>query len=219
MYLHYVLDTWFDQEVLPRLKGRGFLVRFADDAVMGFACEHDARRVLAVLPKRFARFGLKLHPAKTQLVKFIRPPYGDRPKDLDPSLRPGTFDLLGFTHYWCRSLQGNWVVKRKTACSRLSRSLKATNQWCRTHRHQPLATQHRALCLKLRGHYAYYGITGNYAALCRFWRGVQSRWKKWLSRRSHRAYLDWVRFGRLLERYPLDLPVVVHSTYRRVAKR
>ena len=219
VYLHYVLDTWFVQDVLPRLKGRGFLVRFADDAVMGFACEHDARRVLEVLPKRFARFGLTLHPMKTQLVKFTRPPYGEWPKDMGPSLRPGTFDLLGFTHYWSRSLRGNWVVKRKTACSRLSRSLKAIDQWCRTHRHQPLAAQHRALCLKLRGHYAYYGITGNYAALCRFWRGVQSRWKKWLSRRSQRAYLDWVRFGRLLEHYPLDLPVVVHSTYRCVAKR
>ena len=219
VYLHYVLDTWFEQEVRGRLKGQGFLVRFADDAVMGFACESDARRVLEVLPKRFARFGLTLHPTKTQLVKFTRPPYRDSPKGSAPSSRSGTFDLLGFTHYWGRSLRGNWVVKRKTARDRLSRSLHAINQWCRKHRHWTLSDQHRALCRKLRGHYAYYGITGNCAALCCFWRGVVRRWKKWLSRRSGRAYLDWPRFYRLLKRHPLSMPVVVHSVFRRVAKR
>jgi group II intron reverse transcriptase/maturase len=219
VYLHYVLDTWFEQEVLRRLKGRGFLVRFADDAVMGFECESDARRVLEVLAKRFARFGLTLHPTKTRLVRFTRPPYRDRPKGRGPSVRPGTFDLLGLTHYWGRSLRGNWIVKRKTARDRLSRSLRRINQWCRKHRHQKLADQHKALCLKLQGHYAYYGITGNYAALLCFWYGVQRSWKKWLSRRSQRAYLDWPRFQRLLERYPLPAPVVVHSVYRSVAKR
>ena len=181
VYLHHVLDTWFEQEVLP---------------------------------KRFARFGLTLHPAKTRLVRFTQPPYRDPPKGRDPSSRPGTFDLLGFTHYWGRSLRGNWVVKRKTARDRLSRSLHTINQWCRKYRHRSLADQHRALCRKLQGHYAYYGITGNYAALRCFWQGVQRRWKKWLSRRSQRAYLDWPRFRRLLERYPLPLPVVVHSVYR-----
>ena len=219
VYLHYVLDTWFEREVLPRLKGRGFLVRFADDAVMGFACETDARRVLEVLPKRFARFGLTLHPTKTRLVQFTRPPYKDPPQGRQPATRPGTFDLLGFTHYWGRSLRGNWVVKRKTAASRLSRSLHAINQWCRKHRHQKVINQHRALRRKLQGHYAYYGITGNYAGLLSFWQGVQRRWKKWLSRRSQRAYLDWPRFRRLLERYPLPTPVVVHSVFRNVAKR
>jgi len=219
VYLHYVLDTWFEQEVLPRLKGRGFLVRFADDAVMGFACESDARRVLEVLPKRFARYGLTLHPTKTRLVKFTRPPYRDPPKGQGRCTRPGTFDLLGFTHYWSRSLRGNWIVKRKTARDRLSRSLHTINQWCRRHRHWKLIDQHRALSLKLQGHYAYYGITGNYAALCCFWQGAQRNWKKWLSRRSQRAYLDWPRFCRLMERYPLPTPVVVHSVFRSVAKR
>ena len=217
VYLHYVLDTWFEQEVLGRLKGRGFLVRFADDAVMGFECESDARRVLEVLPKRFARFGLTLHPKKTKLVKFTRPPYRDPPKGRGLSATSGTFDLLGFTHYWGRSLRGNWVVKRKTASDRMSRSLHKINQWCRKHRHQALSDQHRTLRRKLQGHYAYYGITGNYAALSCFWRGVQQSWKKWLSRRSQRAYLDWVRFHRLLERYPLPPPVVVHSVYRNAA--
>jgi len=186
---------------------------------MGFACESDARRVLEVLPKRFARYGLTLHPTKTRLVKFTRPPYRDPPKGQGRCTRPGTFDLLGFTHYWGRSLRGNWIVKRKTARDRLSRSLRTINQWCRRHRHRKLTDQHRALCRKLQGHYAYYGITGNYAALRCFWQGVQRNWKKWLSRRSQRAYLDWPRFRRLLERYPLPTPVVVHSVFRSVAKR
>lgn len=219
VYLHYVLDTWFEQDVRPRLKGRAFLVRFADDAVMGFACESDARRVLEVLSKRFARFGLTLHPTKTRLVKFTRPPFRDPLQEGDHSQRPGTFDLLGFTHYWGRSLRGNWVVKRKTARDRLSRSLRAINQWCRAYRHQKVAVQHAALNRKLQGHYAYYGITGNYAALHSFWKGVQRRWRKWLSRRSQRAYVSWDRFYRLLERYPLPPPVIVHSALRPVANR
>ena len=219
VYLHYVLDTWFEQEVRPRMQGRAFLVRFADDAVMGFACEQDARRVLEVLPKRFDRFGLTLHPKKTRLVKFTRPAFRDPPKDGDRPEGPGSFDLLGFTHYWGRSLRGNWIVKRKTARDRLSRGLRAVNQWCRIHRHQNVAVQRAALEKKLKGHYAYYGITGNYAALRSFYQGVRRNWRKWLSRRSQKAYLNWAKFNRLTERYPLPPPVVVHSVLRGVAKR
>src|SRR5438876_10710441 len=113
VYLHYVLDVWFEQTVKPRLKGRAFLVRYADDFVMGFACEEDARRVLAVLPKRLRKYGLTLHPDKTRLVPFQRPT--QQPDRSDPSGKrpPGSFDLLGFTHYWGRSRKGIWVVKRK----------------------------------------------------------------------------------------------------------
>ena len=151
VYLHTVLDTWFAQEVRPRLKGSSFLVRFADDAVLGFASEEDARRVLEVLPKRFARYGLTLHPTKTRLVAFsgrtARPQPDDR--DEDP---PGTFTFLGFTHYWGRSRHGAAVVKRKTAASRLSRGLRAIRQWCAQHRHEPVGEQHRQLTRKLQGH-------------------------------------------------------------------
>jgi group II intron reverse transcriptase/maturase len=217
VYLHYVLDTWFEGVVRPRMKGRAFLVRFADDAVMGFECEADARRVLAVLPQRFARYGLRLHPSKTRLVEFQRPPRQDPPPG-SGRRRPGTFELLGFTHYWGRSRRGNWVVKRKTAAGRLSRSLRAVSQWCRRHRHEELCEQHRVLTQKLRGHYGYYGITGNYDALARFHRAVERRWRMWLSRRSQRGSLSWAAFRRLLRRHPLPQPVVVHSVYRRVAK-
>jgi len=218
VYLHYVLDVWFEREVKPRLRGRAFLIRYADDFVMGFACEEDARKVLDVLPKRFGKYGLTLHPDKTRLVPFHRPPSQKPPRGTPGAARPGTFDLLGFTHYWGRSWRGFWVVKRRTAQGRLSRALKTITQWCRLNRHQPLAVQHQTLGHKIRGHYTYYGITGNALSLQWFREGVVRIWKKWLSRRRRRGFLSWATFNRLLKRYPLPAVVVVHSVYRRVSK-
>jgi len=215
VYLHYVLDVWFEQTVQPLLQGRAFLIRYADDAVMGFSCEQDARRVLEVLPKRLARYGLTLHETKTRLVRF-QPPrrLGGRNGPDRPS-GGGTFELLGFTHYWGRSRHGRWVVKRKTAADRLGRALRAISQWCRRCRHWKVREQHRVLSQKMRGHYGYYGLTGNFSALARFYEAVRRIWRKWLSRRSQRGYLDWARFRSLSQRYPLPRPVVVHSVYRR----
>lgn len=214
VYLHYVLDDWFARAVQPRLRGRACLVRYADDAVMGFECETDAHRVLEVLPKRFGRFGLTLHPEKTCIVRFARPPWRDPPKGKVGQPAKGTFDFLGFTHYWGRSRRGFWVIKRKTASSRLSRAVHAIGQWCRKHRHSPVREQHQTLTQKLRGHYAYYGITANMLALHSFYRAVCDRWRKWLSRRSQRGIVTWKQFGRMLECYPLPRPVIVHSVYR-----
>jgi group II intron reverse transcriptase/maturase len=216
VYLHYVLDVWFEQEVQPRLRGRAFLIRYADDLVIGFACEDDARRVLDVLPKRFGKYGLTLHPDKTRLVPF-RPPV--RPKDSSSSQGsgPGTFDFLGFTHLWGRSRQGVWVVKRRTAGSRLRRAIRTVAQWCRFHRHRPVAEQHRTLSQKIRGHCAYYGITGNGGALHRFRDAVTRAWRKWLSRRTRGNPVSWDRVTRLLARFPLPAAVVVHSVYRAAA--
>jgi RNA-directed DNA polymerase len=217
IFLHYVLDDWFEREVQPRLKGRSFLIRYADDLVMGFSHEGDARRVLAVLPKRFAKYGLTIHPDKTRLVPFERPDRGPKPPDASRRESPGTFDLLGFTHFWSRSRRGNWVVKQKTADSRFSRGLKSISQWCRSNRHHPMATQHRTLCQKLRGHFAYYGITGNTVALSRFRWFVTGIWRKWLSRRRRRGTIPWDQYYRLLGRYPLPPPVAIHSVYRSAA--
>jgi len=208
IFLHEVLDTWFDQEVRPRLKGRAFMVRFADDAVLVFEREDEARRVLAVLPKRFGKYGLCLHPEKTRLVDFHPPGEGRNPD------RGRSFDMLGLTHFWGRSRKGRWVVKRKTAATRLSRALKRLSLWCRQNRHRSVGDQQRALNRKLRGHYNYYGITGNARALVRFGRATEKIWRKWLSRRSRTACLNWERFRRLLEHYPLTPPRVVHSIYR-----
>jgi RNA-directed DNA polymerase len=217
-FLHYVLDDWFEREVQPRLKGQSFLIRYADDLVMGFSREEDARRVMEVLPKRFEKYGLTLHPQKTRLVPFERP--SDRPERPGPPERTpaGTFDLLGFTHYWGRSRHGYWVVKRKTSKSRISRGLKALAQWLRKERHRELADQHRTLSQKLRGHFAYYGITGNADALKRFRRGAIGLWRKWLSRRNRDGPIAWDTMYRLLARYPLPPAIVVHSVYRQAAK-
>jgi hypothetical protein len=191
----------------------------ADDAVIIFEHERDARRVLDVLPKRLARYSLTLHPEKTRLIDFRRP---DR-RALSPSendtarSRPGTFDLLGFTHYWARSRKGYWVVKQKTAKDRLRRALKRVTAWCRRYRHQPVREQWTALKRKLLGHYGYFGITGNYPALHNFWRRVIDAWRVWFSRRSQRAWISWEGMNRLLERYPLPLPRLRTSPVRPAA--
>src|SRR5450631_2007508 len=196
-------------------EGLGVKIPRATRLVMGFACEEDARRVLDVLPKRFGKYGLTLHPDKTRLVPFQRPSSQAKPPDASGRCAPGSFDLLGFTHYWGQSLRGYWVVKRKTAQDRLSRALTKIAQWCRLNRHQPLAEQHQTLAQKLGGHFAYYGITGNGSALSRFRAEVVGIWKKWLSRRRRHGFLSWIVYGRILERFPLPPAVVVHSVYRR----
>ena len=217
LFLHYVLDQWFASEVQPRLKGESFLIRYADDFVMGFSREEDARRVLEVLPKRFARYGLTIHPDKTRLVPFERPDREPKQSDSDRRESPGTFDLLGFTHFWSWSLRGKPVVKRKTSASRFRRGLDAIAEWCRLNRHQPLSVQHHTLSQKLTGHYAYYGITGNSVALSRFRWYVIRIWRKWLSRRRRSGTIPWHRFTRLLEQYPLPPPIAIHSVCRLVA--
>jgi RNA-directed DNA polymerase len=218
LFLQYVLDEWFAHEVRPRLRGRSFLIRSADDFVMGSSHEADARRVLAVLPKRFAKSGLTIHPEKARLVPFERPDRG--PATSGPGRRtpPGTFDLLGFTHLWSRSLRGNWVVKRQTARSRLSRGLSSLSQGCRQNRHPPVATQHRTLCQKLVGHFAYYGITGNSVALSLFRHLATDIWRRWLSRQRRDGTIPWSEFARFLERYPLPPPLAIHSVCRPVAR-
>jgi RNA-directed DNA polymerase len=217
IFLHYVLDDWFERVVKPRLRGRAYLIRYADDFVIGFTDAEDARRVLEVLPQRFSKYGLTIHPDKTKLVPFSQPSPGATGHGKGAGPQPGTFTLLGFTHYWGRSLKGNWVVKRKTASSRLSRALRSIAQWCRLHRHQPLGAQQQTLGQKLRGHFAYYGITGNSNALSMFRTAVVRCWRSWLNRRNRERSLDWALFNRLLERYPLPLAKVVHSVYARAA--
>jgi group II intron reverse transcriptase/maturase len=205
IYLHEVLDDWFVRDVQPRLKGRAVLARYADDFVFVFARKDDAERVFEVLPKRFGKYGLTLHPNKTRLVPFHRP---DR-KDGDRE-GPRTFDLLGFTHHWGLSHKGNWVVKRRTAKDRFSRALRRIRVWCREHRHADVEAQHRVLASKLNGHYAYYGVTSNADALGRFFYEVRAIWRKWLSRRSQKGFINWKAMYRLMERFPLPQPRIVH---------
>ncbi len=216
VFLHYVLDLWFEQDVKPRMRGHAFLIRYADDFVIGFSDKHDADRVMDVVPKRFGRFGLTVHPTKTKLVPFRRPPWRKQGRNGSRDDRPGTFDLLGFTHYWGRSQRGHWVVKLKTASDRFSRALRSIDSWCRDHRHWSLREQQQKLNAKLRGHYAYYGVTANSGALSRFLWEVERHWRKWLSRRN-RSSMNWARFRRILQRYPLARVRTVRSVYRHAA--
>jgi len=217
VFLHYVLDLWFEQEAKPRLRERAFLVRYADDFVIGFRDQRDAQRVREVLPKRFGKYGLTVHPTKTKLVPFCPPSSQTKDQSGPGAHRPGTFDLLGFTHYWGRSLRGYWVIKQKTAASRFSRAVRSIDLWCRDNRHITIGEQQQKLNEKLRGHYAYYGVTGNSGALSRFLWEVQRRWRKWLYRRSRTRSMHWPRFRCLLQRYPLVGVQTVRSVYRHAA--
>jgi RNA-directed DNA polymerase len=210
IYLHDALDVWFEREVKPRLRGRATLIRYADDFVIVFETEVDARRVAEVLPKRFEKYGLRLHPEKTRLIEFKRPNSGP---PSDDGNGPGSFDLLGFTHFWGRSRKGKWVLKRKTAKDRLSRTLQRISVWCSRNRHLPISDQHKRLTQKLRGHDAYFGITGNGRALAALRHRVPKIWLKWLKRRSWKSRWNWTRMHRLLEVFPLPAARVVHSVY------
>lgn len=208
IYLHHVLDTWFENMAKPVLRGEAFLVRYADDFVIVCAVKSDAEKLMAVLPKRFGKYDLTLHPEKTRLVRFTRPAL--RPPDGGGG-GAGTFDLLGFTHYWRRTRRGGWAIGQKTAKSRLTRAIRKVTEWFRSNRHRKVADQHRDLVPKLRGHYQYYGITGNGRALRSFYEAVRREWQRWLNRRSQRNNMMWERFERMLQRYTLPQPRIVHS--------
>lgn len=204
IYLHEVLDEWFVHVVKPRLTADADLVRFADDFVIVFQAEEDARRVFEILPQRFAKFGLTLHPDKTQLIPFQKPTPG-RAATATPagSARPGTFDLLGFTLYWAQSRQGYWAVFQKTASSRFARGASRISEWCRRNRHLPVISQHKELSTKLRGHYNYYGLIGNSRAINCFRNQTLLTWKYWLNRRAQHGTMTWKCFNRIKKRYPL----------------
>ena len=211
IYLHTVLDDWFVRDIQPRLEGKSFLVRYADDFVMGFANKADAESMLDALKVRFAEYGLQIHPEKSRLVRFKRP--GSR---ANVGGKPETFDFLGFTHYWGKSRKGNPVVQRKTSGKRLRRTLSAIKEWGWKHRHRPLREQQEQINLKLNGHYAYYGITGNSRSLRELHYQVRRLWRKWLGRRNRDGPMNWTAFSQLLVNYPLVPPRIVHP-YQRYA--
>ncbi len=206
--LHYVLDQWFDQEVIRRMYRRSSMVRYADDAVLVFEDRRDCERVYRVIAKRMSRYGLTLHPTKTRVVDFHVLPGSDRTSG---GHGHGTFDFLGFTHYWKRSRRGRWVVGRKTAVKRLARSLKKVDQYCRRCRHLSLLRQHRYLCRMLCGHYGYYGIVGNFRSIAKFAYQVRRIWRKWLRRRDGLRRLTWEKFNVMLARLELPKPRIIHS--------
>jgi len=209
VYLHHALDLWFTQVVKPRLRGKAVLVRYADDAVLGFERQDDAERVMAVLGKRMARFGLTLHPDKTRLFDFRQPP-----RSQGEGKGPAIFDFLGFTWYWRRTRRGSWSVACKTRRVRLSRAIRSASEWCRCHRHLPVKEQHAALKRRIQGHFNYFGVNGNIGSLKQLVAQVRRSWHKWLNRRSQRARLTWERYEDLLRDFPLPTPRIVVSIWR-----
>jgi RNA-directed DNA polymerase len=209
IYLHYVLDEWMVTVVSHRLKGRYSLARYADDFVMAFEDHLDAKRVFAVLGKRLNRFGLTLHPEKSRFIDFrFRRPDGK----CHPATSGSTFDFLGFTHVWGKSLNGKNVVRQVTAKGRFARALAAVTDWCRRNRHRSFRTQHNHLSAMLRGHYGYYGISSNGRRVRWYLHQVRRIWKKWLSRRGRHGNFQWTRLHDLLSHYPLP-PVRITRQY------
>ena len=203
IFLHYVLDDWFVKTVVPRMKGRCFIIRYADDFIIGCEKETDAHRIMQVLPKRFDSFDLCLHPKKTVLIPFSKPPATVRKDKTN-----GNFDFLGFTFYWAKSLKGFWVIKKKTAGKRVNRFMKMLWQWCKAYRHDPIKEQYAILCSKLRGFYQYYGVRSNYKALETVFEYSEKAWRFWLSRRSHKGIV-W--YEELRSKYPFPKPRIVHN--------
>ena len=203
-----LLDEWFEEVVKPRLRGVAHEIRFADDGLLCFQYREDAEKVLNVLPKRFAKYGLTLHPEKTRLVEFGR--YAEEHAKRQGK-KPGTFDFLGFTYICARSRRGKFTVHVRTMRKRLRRGLKAIAEWCQKHRHEPVDEQQKILNSKLRGHYQYYGRPTNYRSLMQFYRIVRSLWRKWLNRRTRGRWLTCERYTELLRQHPLLQPRIRHS--------
>lgn len=207
LFLHEVLDLWFEREVKPRLTGTARLFRYADDAVLVFANETEARRVLEALSKRCEKYGLTLHPSKTRLLDFRKPKSTSSHGDDGP----GTFDLLGFTHFWAQNKAKKWIPMRKTARDRFRRGVREIRGWCMKHLHDPAPTQRHVLSQKINGHYAYYGISFNSPALARFLYAVIMAWWQALRRRSQRK-MPWEKMRALLQTYPLPQPRIVRPS-------
>jgi RNA-directed DNA polymerase len=202
VYLHYVLDEWFTKEIQPLLSGKSFIVRYADDFVLGFENSFDAKRVMGVLSKRFEKFNLELHPDKTKIVN-LKSKRGEGSR---------SFDFLGFTHYLSKSRKGNVILKRKTSSKKLSLAIHKTQDWIKENRHRKLKELIPELNAKLRGHYNYYGVTFNSKGINSYFEQVKRSLHKWLNRRGGKPVWTWGRFIQLIKEWlPLFKPKIYHS--------
>jgi group II intron reverse transcriptase/maturase len=199
VYLHYVLDLWVDWWRRRRAHGDVIVVRWADDFIVGFEHEEDARRFLAELHDRFAKFGLELHPDKTRLIEFGRKAWRDRQRR--GLGKPETFDFLGFTHICARSRSGRFWIRRITIAKRVRAKLKAVNEQLKQRRHLPIPVQGQWLRSVVQGHLAYYAVPGNTDAVSAFRFHVTQHWYRALRRRSQRTRVNWKRMNRIATRW------------------
>jgi len=211
IFLHYVLDVWFEEKVKPNVKGCCEIVRYADDFICAVQYEKEAGRIEKGLHNRFNKFGLELHPTKSRNISFGR---FERKNSKRESRKPNTFVFLGFTHYCATSRKGNFIVGRKTSKNKYKAKSKEMNDWLKRARNMGKAKVWWAtLASKLRGHYQYYGVSENYNGIMRFYKLTIKLLRKWMNRRSQKRKMSWEKFANYLEHYPLPKPRVFHNFY------
>jgi group II intron reverse transcriptase/maturase len=211
IFLHYVLDTWFETTVKNHVRGFCELVRYADDYVCLVRYAEDARRIERALHNRFTKYSLELHPTKSRNISFGR---FERMNAQAQKRRANTFDFLGFTHYCGISRNGNFKVARKTSRKKYTAKCKELNAWLKKIRNSVKTKEWwKTLIAKLRGHYQYYGVSENYKGIARFYTYAIKLVRKWMNRRSQKRKMNWERFNTYLEHYPLPKPRIVHSFY------
>jgi group II intron reverse transcriptase/maturase len=217
IYLHYILDLWFEKKIKPQARGYMKVVRYCDDFVVCCESEHDAQEFLKALEARFDQFRLKLSPEKTKTIKFGRRAWQQWKKG---GRKPETFDFLGFTHYCATSRRGYFIMGHKTSKGSLCRKLKEIKEWIKKVRNSlPLKEWWHVLKAKLIGHYSYFGISGNIRSLRQFYHQVTGTVFKWINRRSQRKSMTGEMFRKYLQWNPLPIPKIYHSLYTLSPKR
>ncbi|WP_136078771.1 group II intron reverse transcriptase/maturase [Pontiella desulfatans] len=211
IYLHHVLDSWFKETVKAHVKGFCELVRYADDFVCVVQYEQDAQRIERVLKKRFERYALEIHPEKSRRMSFGR---YEAENAVRQDRRPNTFDFLGFTHYCDRTRQGRFKLGRKTSRKKYAAKCRDLNEWLKENRNRTKTKEWwKSLSAKLRGHYQYYGVSGNYRCIASYYSLTLGRVRKWLNRRSQKRSMSWAKFYDYLSHYPLPKPTIRHNFY------
>lgn len=215
IYLHYLLDLWFLREIRPNCRGKAEIIRYCDDFVICVEKKEDVDDILWQLEQRLEKGKLKLSKEKTRIVKFERPNRQDQDKGSKGG-KPGTFNFLGFTHYWEKSRKGHYKVSRRTECKRLSRAVGKVKVWLQVNRNRvPLKDIWKRISQMLTGHYSYFGVSGNYTKIKQFHYLVERLLFKWLNRRSQKKSFNWEQFSTYERRFPLPKPKIYHRTYQR----
>ncbi|MCP4265649.1 MAG: group II intron reverse transcriptase/maturase [Candidatus Brocadiaceae bacterium] len=201
VYLHYVLDIWFEKGIKKHFKGEAQIVRYADDFVCFFQYENEANLFLRLLKERLAKFSLEVSEEKTKLI-----PFGRFAKANSPTGRTEGFDFLGFAHYNGETRTGRYRVIHRTSKKKLKLKKKAVKDWMRDNMHGKLSETIKLLNRKIVGHYAYYGISGNYEGLCKFYKFIEIQLYKTLKRRSQRQWITYIRYKKILDKFPIMKP-------------
>jgi len=212
IFLHYVLDLWFERIEKERINGYTEIVRYADDFIITAQTKQQALQILQDLKERLKKFSLELSKEKTRIIEFGR--FAQENSRNRGKRKPDTFDFLGLTHYCSKSRKGNFLLKVKTSCKKMNNRIKELNQWLKSIRNRAkIKVIWKLLSAKLQGHYNYYGISGNSRSIQTYYYQVIRLTFKWLNRRSQKQSFNWWEFMEYLTRYPLPKPALVVNMY------